>query len=44
MPKVKVEKKDKKIVIKGEDLYLAKEKLKTRELFFDVEIINKEKE
>lgn len=44
MPKVKIEKKDKKIVIKGENLYLAKEKLKTRELFFDVEIINKDKE
>ena len=43
MPKVEIEKKDKKIIIKGENLYLAKEKLKTRELFFNVEIINKDK-
>jgi len=40
MPDVKIEKKDKKIIIKGKNLYLAKERLKTRELFFDLEIID----
>ena len=39
MPKVDLAFEDNKIVIKGENLYLAKERLKTRELFFDVEII-----
>ena len=39
MPKVKIEKNNKKIIIKGENLYLAKEKSKTRELFFDLEIL-----
>jgi exopolyphosphatase/guanosine-5'-triphosphate,3'-diphosphate pyrophosphatase len=38
MPKIEIKKVDKKIVIKGKDLYLAKEKLKTKKLFFDVEI------
>jgi len=39
MPKVEIKKLDKKVVIKGDNLYLAKEKLKTRELFFDLEIV-----
>ena len=38
MPKVEIEKRDEKIVIKGENLYLAKEKLKTRKLLFEVAI------
>jgi len=38
MPKVKIFKEDKKIVIEGENLYLAKEKSKSRELIFDIEI------
>jgi len=41
MPKVEIEKKDGKIIIKGENLYLAKERSKTRELFFDLEILDK---
>ncbi|WP_457561559.1 Ppx/GppA phosphatase family protein [Caminibacter pacificus] len=43
MPQVEItfSKKDKKIIIKGENLYLAKERSKTRELFFDLEIVNK---
>ncbi|GAB6045953.1 Ppx/GppA phosphatase family protein [Caminibacter profundus] len=40
MPKVEISKIDKKIVIKGENLYLSKERSKTRELFFDLEIID----
>ena len=39
MPKVEIKKENGKIIIKGENLYLAKEKLKTRDLFFDLEII-----
>ena len=38
MPKVNIKKEKKKIVIEGENLYLAKERSKTRELFFDLEI------
>ena len=38
MPKVEIIKENNKIVIKGDNLYLAKEKLKTRELFFDLKI------
>jgi len=38
MPKVNIKKEDKKIVIEGKNLYLAKERLKTRTLFFDLEI------
>ncbi|WP_024790851.1 MULTISPECIES: Ppx/GppA phosphatase family protein [unclassified Lebetimonas] len=41
MPKVTIKKSDKKIVIEGENLYLAGEKLKTRKLFFNLEILNK---
>jgi len=40
MPKIKIFKEDKKIVIEGENLYLAQEKLKSRDLIFDVEIKN----
>jgi len=40
MPDVKIEKLDGKIVIKGKNLYLAKERSKSRELFFDLEIVN----
>ncbi|WP_255327588.1 MULTISPECIES: hypothetical protein [unclassified Lebetimonas] len=36
-----IKKSDKKIVIEGENLYLAGEKLKTRKLFFNLEILNK---
>ena len=39
MPKVEIKKENKKIIIKGENLYLAKERAKTRDLFFDLEII-----
>ncbi|MEO1923271.1 MAG: Ppx/GppA phosphatase family protein [Nautiliaceae bacterium] len=42
MPKVEIKKDKNKIVIKGKNLYLAKERLKTRELFFDLEIKNEE--
>ena len=38
MPKVNIKKEGKKIVVKGENLYLAKERSKTRELFFDLKI------
>jgi len=40
MPKVEIVKENGKIIVKGENLYLAKEKLKTRNLFFDLEIKN----
>ncbi len=39
MPKLKIKKENKKIVVKGENLYLAKEKIKNKELFFKLEII-----
>jgi len=39
MPKVEISKSDKKIIIKGENLYLTKEKIKTKKVFFDLEII-----
>ena len=38
MPEVNICKENKKIVIKGNNLYLAKERSKTRELFFNLEI------
>ena len=38
MPEVNIVKENKKIIIIGEKLYLAKERSKTRELFFDLEI------
>ncbi len=38
MPDVKINKEYKKIIITGENLYLAKERSKTRDLFFDLEI------
>ncbi len=38
MPKVKIYKENDKIVVEGENLYLAKEQSKTRELFFNLEI------
>jgi exopolyphosphatase/guanosine-5'-triphosphate,3'-diphosphate pyrophosphatase len=41
MPKIEIRKK-KKIIIEGKNLYLAKEKLKTKKLFFDLEIIEGE--
>ena len=41
MPKVEISKTDKIITIKGENLYLAKERSNTRELFFDLNIENK---
>jgi exopolyphosphatase/guanosine-5'-triphosphate,3'-diphosphate pyrophosphatase len=41
MPKVEIKKENKKIIIEGENLYLASEKIKTKKLFFDVEIVNK---
>jgi exopolyphosphatase/guanosine-5'-triphosphate,3'-diphosphate pyrophosphatase len=41
MPEIEIRKKDKKIIIEGENLYLAKEKLKNKKLFFKLEIINK---
>jgi exopolyphosphatase/guanosine-5'-triphosphate,3'-diphosphate pyrophosphatase len=40
MQKVEIKKEDGKIIIKGSNLYLAKEKLKTKNLFFKVDIIN----
>jgi len=40
MPKVTIKKENGKIIIEGENLYLAKERLKTRSLFFDLEIID----
>jgi len=40
MPKVNIKKENGKIVIEGKNLYLAKERLKTRSLFFDLEIID----
>jgi len=40
MPKVNIKKENGKIIIEGENLYLAKERLKTRSLFFDLEIKN----
>ena len=39
MPDVNIRYENKKITIEGENLYLAKERAKTRELFFDLEII-----
>jgi len=39
-PKIELIKEDSKIVVKGKNLYLAKEKLKTRTLFFNSEIID----
>ncbi len=39
MPDVKIKYENKKIIIEGKNLYLAKERSKTRELFFDLEII-----
>jgi exopolyphosphatase/guanosine-5'-triphosphate,3'-diphosphate pyrophosphatase len=42
MPKVEIKKEGKKIIIKGKDLYLAKERSKSRELFFDLEIVDEE--
>jgi exopolyphosphatase/guanosine-5'-triphosphate,3'-diphosphate pyrophosphatase len=41
MPEVEIKKEGKKIIIEGEDLYLAKEKIKTKKLFFEIDIINK---
>ena len=38
-PELTIKKENKKIVIKGENLYLAKEKIKNRELFFKLEIV-----
>ena len=38
MPKVKIKKVNNKIVIEGENLYLAKERLNSKKLLFDVEI------
>ncbi len=38
MPKVEIKKENDKIIIKGENLYLAKERIKSRKLIFDVEI------
>jgi len=38
MPDVNIIKENKKIIITGDNLYLAKERIKTRELFFDLEI------
>jgi len=40
MPKVNIKKENGKIIIEGENLYLAKERLKTRSLFFDLEIVD----
>ena len=40
MPQVEISKEKNKIKIKGKNLYLAKERAKTRELFFDLEIEN----
>ena len=40
MPKVKIKKEGEKIVIEGENLYLASERIKTRKLLFNVEIKN----
>ncbi|WP_456469783.1 Ppx/GppA phosphatase family protein [Caminibacter sp.] len=42
MPKVEIKKDKNKIIIKGDNLYLAKERSKTRELFFDLEVKNEE--
>ncbi len=39
MPDVNIRYENKKITIEGKNLYLAKERAKTRELFFDLEII-----
>jgi len=39
MPEVEITKTNKKLIIKGQNLYLSKERLKTRDLLFDVEII-----
>ncbi len=41
MPEVEIKKEKNKIIIEGENLYLARERKKARELFFDLEIINK---
>ena len=38
MPNVEISKEKGKIIIKGDNLYLAKEKAKSRNLFFDLEI------
>ncbi|NPA10738.1 MAG: Ppx/GppA family phosphatase [Epsilonproteobacteria bacterium] len=38
MPKVKIEKEGDKIIIKGDNLYLAREKLKVKDFFFKAEI------
>jgi exopolyphosphatase/guanosine-5'-triphosphate,3'-diphosphate pyrophosphatase len=40
MPQVEISKEKNKIKIKGKNLYLAKERAKSRELFFDLEIEN----
>ncbi|QCT94109.1 Ppx/GppA family phosphatase [Caminibacter mediatlanticus TB-2] len=40
MPDVKISKEKNKIIIEGPHLYLAKERSKSRELFFDLEIKN----
>ncbi len=39
-PDVEISKENGKIIIKGDNLYLAKERMKTRELFLDVEVID----
>ena len=43
MPKVSIKKENRKITIEGENLYLAKERSKSRELFFKLDIISKGK-
>ena len=40
MPQVEISKEKNKIKIKGKNLYLAKERAKARELFFDLELEN----
>ncbi len=39
MPELEIKKENKKIIIEGENLYLAKEKLKIKEPFFKLEIV-----
>jgi exopolyphosphatase/guanosine-5'-triphosphate,3'-diphosphate pyrophosphatase len=41
MPEVEIKKENKKIIIEGENLYLASEKIKNKKLFFEIDIINK---
>ncbi|GAX86918.1 exopolyphosphatase/guanosine-5'-triphosphate,3'-diphosphate pyrophosphatase [Lebetimonas natsushimae] len=41
MPEIKIKKEGKKIIIEGKNLYLASEKIKTKKLFFEINIINK---